>query len=217
MIRPSVTLKLATSLDGRIATRTGESRWITGPEARAQVQRLRAAHDAILVGIATALADDPELTVRSSELNARPVRVVLDSRARLPADSRLASTRDAAPLLVLAGHDAEAAALEAAGVEVARVRLSQGRIDLEAALALLSARGVESLLVEGGGEVAASFIAADRVDRLDWFRAPILLGAEGRPALGALPLDRLANAPQWRRLDVRALGPDLWEQYERAR
>lgn len=217
MTRPAVTLKLATSLDGRIATKTGESRWITGPDARAEAHRLRAAHDAILVGVGTALADDPELTVRLEGLAAQPLRVVLDSRARLASESRLATTPEKGPVLVIVGPGADAAALREAGVAVAPVPLADGRVDLAAALAVLAARGVTRLFVEGGGEVAASFVAADLVDRIEWFRAPILLGAEGRPALGPLPIDRLSQALPLRRLDVRPLGPDLWERYERAR
>lgn len=218
MTRPAVTLKLATSLDGRIATRTGESRWITGPAARGEVHRLRAAHDAILVGVGTALADDPELTVRlDPPVEIHPLRVVLDSRARLSARSRLATTVEKGPVLVFAGEGAEASALRAAGVEVAHLPLSGARLDPAAVLAALAARGVRRVFVEGGGEVAASFVAADLVDRIEWFRAPILLGAGGRPALGPLPVETLSQALPLRRLDVRGVGPDLWERYERVR
>ncbi|MBY0447082.1 MAG: RibD family protein, partial [Hyphomonadaceae bacterium] len=157
-----VSLKFATSLDGRIATASGESRWITGEAARMEGHRLRAAHDAILVGAGTALADDPELTVRlPDQPTARqPVRVVLDTRLRLSPQSRLARTVARGPVLVIGGAGALADGLTAAGVGVAYAPLRDDRPDIRAVLAILGARGVSSLLVEGGGEVAAAFVRA---------------------------------------------------------
>ncbi|MBU6371541.1 MAG: RibD family protein [Alphaproteobacteria bacterium] len=221
-MRPFVTLKLATSLDGRIATAAGESRWITGAAARAEVHRLRAAHDAILVGAETALADDPELTARTDPAPAtQPLRIVLDSRLRLSPTSRLARTVGLGPVLVLGATDADparAAALEAAGVAVARVSRTPHGVDLPAALAHLSGTaGVRRLFVEGGGHVAASFLTLDAVDALEWFRAPMVLGGAGRPAIAALPEGPLAAAPRFARRSVEAVGPDLWERYERER
>ena len=207
-MRPRVTLKLATSLDGRIATAIGESRWITGEEARLEGHRLRAAHDAILVGVETVLADDPELTVR---LPGRPVdqplRVVLDSRLRTPPTAKVANG-DSLILTV-----AEPKAIGTAVVE--RIEADQGRPSVVAILLALKRRGVSSVLIEGGGQVAASFLRAGLVDRLEWFRAPILLGGEGRPCVAALALAKLAEAPRFRRLAVEACGDDLWERYER--
>ena len=205
-----VTLKLATSLDGRIATATGESRWITGAAAREQGHRLRAAHDAVLAGVQTVLADDPQLTVR---LPGRPVdqplRVVLDSRLRTPATARLAG----AGTLILT--TAEPTAVGGALVE--RVEADgHGRPAIDGVMKALKRHGVGSVLIEGGGQVAASFIAADAVDALEWFRAPILLGGEGRPCVAALAMAQLSDAPRFRRLAVEPLGPDLWERYERA-
>lgn len=206
--RMRVTLKLATSLDGRIATATGQSRWITGEAARLEGHRLRAAHDAILVGVETVLADDPELTVR---LPGRPVdqplRVVLDSQLRTPATAKV-SRGDSLILTV-----AEPAPVGAAVVE--QVEADQGRPSVVASLSALQRRGVSSVLIEGGGRVAASFLRAGLVDRLEWFRAPILLGAEGRPCVAALALSRLSDAPRFRRLAVEPCGDDLWERYER--
>ena len=203
-----VTLKLATSLDGRIATASGESRWITGEAARMEGHRLRAAHDAILVGIETVLADDPQLTAR---LPGRPIdqplRVVLDSRLRTPPTARVASG-DSLILTV-----AEPAPVGTAAVE--RVEADHGRPAVTACLAALKRRGVSSVLIEGGGQVAASFLRAGLVDRLEWFRAPILLGAEGRPCVAGLALARLSEAPKFRRLAVEPCGDDLWERYER--
>ena len=206
-MRPRVTLKLATSLDGRIATATGESQWITGPEARLQGHRLRATHDAILVGVETVLADDPELTVRLQGYERRhPLRVVLDSRLRTPATAKVASGNTlilttAAPRAI--GH-----------AEVLAVTASDGRPAISAVLDALSARGVGSVLIEGGGRVAAAFILAGAVDAIEWFRAPILLGGEGRPCIASLALAKLADAPKFRRLGVEPVGDDLWERYQ---
>ncbi len=218
--RPEVVLKLATSLDGRIATGSGESRWITGEEARAQVHRLRASSGAVLIGSGTALADDPELTVRIGPAPARqPLRVVLDSRLRLPLRSRLVATVGQVPLLVIGAEGADpaaAAALRASGAEVALVPGAPGAVEIASALSFLARRGVARVLVEGGGRVAASLVAQGLFDRLEWFRAPKVLGAEGRPAIGALALARLSDAPTLRRLAVREIGADLWETYGRA-
>ena len=215
-MRPRVTLKLATSLDGRIATASGESQWITGEAARAEGHRLRAVHDAILIGVGTALADDPLLTVREPGLEDRqPVRIVMDSRQRLDADSKLARSTEISPVIVLTIRP-PAPALAGAGVEVIQVPASRdGRVSLPHALTILRDRGLVSLLVEGGGEVAASFLRADAVDRIEWFRAPILLGAEGRPGVGSLAVDALAQARRFRRLAAEPCGDDLWERYER--
>lgn len=214
MTRPRVTLKLATSLDGRIATASGESRWITGEDARAAGHRLRAEHDAILVGIETALADDPALTVRTPRYEGpQPVRIVLDSRARLPLESALVRTAREVPTVLVTLQDATPDH-EAAGVVRLTVPALGERPDLTATLDRLAERGVRSILVEGGGQVAAGFLRCGLVDRVEWFRAPIVLGAEGRPGIGALALKALADAPTFRRVSVEALGRDLWERYE---
>lgn len=204
-----VTLKLATSLDGRIALASGESRWITGEAARLEGHRLRATHDAVLVGIETVLADDPELTVRLPGRSVdQPLRVVLDSRLRTPTDARVAAGGDTLILTAV-----EPAPVGAAMVE--RVESEGGRPTPAAALAAIKRKGAGSVLIEGGGQVAASFLRAGLVDRLEWFRAPMLLGAEGRPCVGALALARLADAARFRRLAVEPCGDDLWERYER--
>ena len=206
-----VTLKLATSLDGRIATATGESKWITGEAAREQGHRLRAAHDAVLVGVQTVLADDPQLTVRlPGRAVDQPLRVVLDSRLRTPPGAKLAG--EGTLILTTAEPYAVGGAL------VERVDSDgDGRPTVEAVLKALKRHGVGSVLIEGGGQVAASFIAADAVDALEWFRAPILLGGDGRPCVAALTMAQLSDAPRFRRLAVEPLGDDLWERYERLR
>lgn len=205
-----ITLKIATSLDGRIGTSTGESQWITGPEARVQGHRLRAQHDAVLVGVETVLADDPRLTVRlpDGETGTDPLRVVLDSKLRTPPFARLAragtlilTTRSPIPV-------GEAEVLRVAGD-------STNRPAIKAVLEILASRGASSLMIEGGGRVAAGFVAAGVVDAIEWFRAPILLGGDGRPGVAALSLARLAHAPRYRRLAAEPLGDDLWERYER--
>lgn len=207
-----VTWKVATSLDGRIGTSTGESQWITGLPAREQGHRLRAAHDAVLVGVETVLADDPRLTVRLPDIREaetrQPLRVILDSRLRTPSFARVAvsgtlilTTRDP-------GDVGEAEVLKVAGD-------SNGRPTVDAVLGTLRDRGVASLMIEGGGRVAACFLSAGVVDAIEWFRAPILLGGDGRPGVAALNLARLAHASRWRRLAVEPLGDDLWERYER--
>jgi diaminohydroxyphosphoribosylaminopyrimidine deaminase/5-amino-6-(5-phosphoribosylamino)uracil reductase len=215
-MRPRVTLKLATSLDGRIATASGESQWITGEAARAEGHRLRATHDAVLVGIGTALADDPLLTVREPGLEDRqPVRVVMDSRQRLDPGSKLARSAAVSPVVVLTVRPADAA-LVRAGLEVIQIHAGRDeRVSLPHALTTLRDRGLMSLLVEGGGEVAGAFLRADAVDRIEWFRAPILLGAEGRPGIGSLAVDELGQARRFRRLAAEPCGDDLWERYER--
>ncbi len=212
----SVTLKLATSLDGRIATAAGESRWITGPESREQVHRLRAAHSAVVVGIETALADDPELTVRLPGYTGRqPARVVLDSRQRLTPDCKLARTAHETPTYVIA-TGAPSPSLVEAGVRVLTVpTVAEDRPELKAVVEALAAEGLSDLFVEGGGQVAGSFLRCGLVDALEWFRAPIVIGGEGRPAIGALAVAALGEAPHFRRVEVGVLGDDLWERYTR--
>jgi diaminohydroxyphosphoribosylaminopyrimidine deaminase/5-amino-6-(5-phosphoribosylamino)uracil reductase len=212
----SVTLKLATSLDGRIATASGESRWITGQSSREAVHRLRADHDAVLIGAETALADDPELTVRLPGYNGRqPARVVLDSRQRLSPDCKLVKTAREIPTYIIATTEPNPALVDA-GVRVLRVRaVGEDRPELKTVVQALAGEGLSRLFVEGGGQVSASFLRCDLVDALEWFRAPIVIGGEGRPAVGALAIAGLSDAPHFRRTEVRELGDDLWERYER--
>ena len=212
----SVTLKLATSLDGRIATAAGESRWITGPAAREQVHRLRATHSAVLIGIETALADDPDLTVRLADYaGPQPARVVLDSHQRLQPDSRLVTTARDTPTWVVTSEDPDPTLL-AAGVRVLKVSAPpRQRPALAEVVQALAAEGLSDLFIEGGGQVAAAFLRAGLVDTLEWFRSSILLGGEGRAAIGDLAVAALADAPHFRRVEVSQLGDDLWERYVR--
>ncbi len=216
--RPLVTLKLATSLDGRIATGSGESRWITGPAARERTHLLRATHDAILVGAATVLADNPQLTCRLPGLEHRsPVRVALDRNLVIPLDSCLVAEARQHPswLITAPGSDPDRReALQQAGVEIIDAAANEtGRIDLADALRLLGARGLTRLLVEGGGRLAASLLSARLVDRLVWLHAPLLLGADGVPAVGALGLMALAEATRFDLLSSETVGADLLSTY----
>ena len=212
----TVTLKLATSLDGRIATASGESRWITGDTSREAVHRLRSDHDAVIIGVETALADDPELTVRVRGYNGpQPARVVLDSRQRLSPACRLVATAREIPTYVVATTEPDPALVEA-GVRVLQVRaVGEDRPELKTVVETLAGEGLHRLFVEGGGQVAASFLRCGLVNRLEWFRAPIVIGGEGRPGVGALAIAALADAPHFRRTEVTVLGEDLWERYER--
>jgi diaminohydroxyphosphoribosylaminopyrimidine deaminase/5-amino-6-(5-phosphoribosylamino)uracil reductase len=213
--RPLVTLKLASTLDGRIATAGGESQWITGPEARARGHLMRAEHDAILVGIGTALADDPELTCRLPGLAARsPVRVVLDSRLRLPEGGRLARGAGAHPLWLLTGPGQNSQALQDRGAEILPLPLgADGGIDLAAAMTCLAGRGITRLLVEGGSAVTTAFLSAGLVDNLAWFRAPGVIGGDGLPVFGDLDLTALANMPRFKSETIESLGDDVLESY----
>jgi diaminohydroxyphosphoribosylaminopyrimidine deaminase/5-amino-6-(5-phosphoribosylamino)uracil reductase len=219
--RPLFHLKMATSLDGRIATASGESKWITGPAARADGQRLRATHDAILVGANTVEADDPELTCRLPGLEGRsPVRIVLDSRARMSPASRLAASAGRTPVWLLCTRQAPAGAregLQAKGVEVIEVASdAQGRVDAQAAARVLGDRRLTRVLVEGGGEVAAAFLKADLVDRVTSFQAGLLLGADSRSAVGPLMVQKLGSASRFTLVSSRIVGSDVLETWHRA-
>ena len=218
--RPLVSLKVASSLDGRIATAAGESKWITGPEARAAGHMLRATHDAILIGAGTALADDPELTCRLPGMTDRsPVRVVLDRHLRLSLNGRLARSAADTALIVYADPSVDPgrkAALADAGADIRHVTADpHGRPDARAVVEDLARDGVTRLLLEGGGGIAASFLAAGLVDRIFWYRAGLTIGGDGRPALAPLQLDRLADAPRFQRMAAIPLGDDLLETWRR--
>jgi diaminohydroxyphosphoribosylaminopyrimidine deaminase/5-amino-6-(5-phosphoribosylamino)uracil reductase len=209
--RPFVSLKLAASLDGRIATRRGDSRWISGTAARAWVQRLRARTDAVAVGVGTARADDPALTARRGQrIVQRPARVVFDTRLRLPPGARLLG--DDAPVFIVCGVRPPAArrqALEAAGARLLPVRTAAGRVHPATALRRLAREGLTELLVEGGGELAGSLLRARLVDELHWIVSPKLVGGDGAAALGPLGVGRLVDAPLLASPRIRRLGEDV--------
>ena len=218
--RPMVTLKLANSFDGRIATATGESKWITGPEARRAVQGLRASHDAVLVGGGTARADDPQLTVRGIGAVRQPVRVVWTRHLDLPLTGALARTAGDVPVWICHGSDADpgvVAAWEGLGARLFAVQVGSARqIEPGAALRALGEAGLTRIFCEGGGALAASLLAAGLVDELVGFTAGVALGAEGRPSLGALGVDRLADAPRFVLVETRPIGGDVMHRWVRA-
>lgn len=215
--RPFVTLKIAQSLDGRTASATGDSKWITSGRARAFGHLLRARNDAILVGVETALADDPELTCRlPGQEGLSPLRVVLDTRLRTRPGSKLVATAKRQPTVVFAAAEKGGDSLRAAGVEIVRVaRDARGRPDLGAVLNDLAGLGISRLLVEGGATVHAAFLDRGYADALEVFTAPITLGASGHSAIDALAALTVGEAPKFTRTLVRKFGPDVLESYRR--
>ncbi|HVP66349.1 MAG TPA: bifunctional diaminohydroxyphosphoribosylaminopyrimidine deaminase/5-amino-6-(5-phosphoribosylamino)uracil reductase RibD [Anaeromyxobacteraceae bacterium] len=206
--RPHVTLKAAVTLDGKIATRTGDSRWVTGTAARALVHRLRDRADAVLVGAGTALADDPRLSARlPGRAGRNPLRVVLDSRLGLPRTLRLFRRGSGGDTLVayVTGRPPGAPR----GVEYVRFRGRAGKVDLGDLLRELARRNVTSLLVEGGGEVHRAFLAAGLVDRVLLFVAPKVVGGDGIPWVGTPGVLRMADALALEDVDVRRVGGDI--------
>ncbi len=207
---PWVTAKWAMTLDGRIATRSGDSRWISSEASRALAHELRAASDAILVGIGTVLQDDPALTVRGVAGARSPRRVILDSTLRVPLDAR-ALARDGTPVLVATTERADASArhaLQAAGVEVLTVRATDGRVDLPELLGDLARRGVMSLLVEGGSAVLGGFADAGLIDKVVAFVGPAIVGGPAPSPVGGRGVDLLAHAWRLGRIGVRQIGDD---------
>ena len=208
---PLVTLKMATSLDGRVATASGDSKWISGDASRELVHRWRAEADAVAVGIGTALADDPLLTARAGAVDRQPVRVIFDSEARLPLDSRLVSTAGEAPLIVVAGPAAPAQRLEALEAAGAVPILAGGRERSErvrSALAELGRREITSVLLEGGPVLAGAFAAAGEIDELRLFIAPLLIGG-GRDAIEGEGPARIADAQRALAIVTKTVGEDV--------
>lgn len=217
----AVTLKLATSLDGKIALADGRSKWITGPQSRAAAHRLRAAHDVVLTGIGTVLADNPALTARDAHglIQRQPTRAVLDSDLRTPPSAALL-TGEGGPVVILTTASSRAPAWKALSEAGARLhgcaKDADGRPLWSDVMRALSDQGAASVMIEAGGRVAASALTAGLVDRLEWFRAPIILGAEGLDVFAALGLEALVDAPIFVREDVQACGADLHERYRRS-
>jgi diaminohydroxyphosphoribosylaminopyrimidine deaminase/5-amino-6-(5-phosphoribosylamino)uracil reductase len=208
---PLVTLKLAASLDGRIATASGESRWITGEDSRRFAHRLRASHDAVLVGAETVIRDDPELTCRISG-GRNPLRVILDGHLRVPLRAQVLTNTGAAATLVCTGRGAPVTRvrrIQQYGVEVLRLPDRAGSIGMKQLMRALGRRGIMSVLIEGGATVAAAAVSARVVDRVLIFYAPKLIGGDGRPMLGPLGIRRLAGAPRLQRLQVKRFAADV--------
>jgi diaminohydroxyphosphoribosylaminopyrimidine deaminase/5-amino-6-(5-phosphoribosylamino)uracil reductase len=217
--RPLVTLKLATTLDGRIATRSGESVWITGPPARRQAHALRGRHDAVLVGVGTVMADDPALTCRLPGFSpTQPVRIVVDSHLRTALTMQLVATARETPTWILHRSGADAArraAFTEAGVRLIEVAGAEPGVDLGAGLRALAAAGLTRVLVEGGAQVAASLLRADLVDRVAWFHAPAMMGGDGWPAVQAFGVAALAEMPRFQRTASLPCGDDVLTELRR--
>lgn len=211
--RPFVHLKLACSLDGRIATRTGDSRWITGEDARRRVHELRHEYDAILIGAGTMLADNPLLTDRSGKARRRPLtRIVLDESLRLSASSQLANTAREAPLIVFASVRAAAtpaaAELSRQGVEI--VADEKGGRDLSAVLQELARRSLQSVLIEGGATIAGAFLDQRLVDKASFFIAPLIIGGRDAPvAVGGTGAGKITDAVNLKEVETTQHGRDF--------
>jgi diaminohydroxyphosphoribosylaminopyrimidine deaminase/5-amino-6-(5-phosphoribosylamino)uracil reductase len=218
--RPMLTLKLAASLDGRIATGTGESKWITGPRARAEVHLMRAQADALLVGAGTVRSDDPQLDVRGLGIaDANPVRVVVSGSLALPRDGHLARPARETPLWLFHDSEAEEGRRQAwteLGAELIEVPYQpDGQLDLSAMMQRLGDRGVTRVLCEGGGRLAAALLQADLVDEIVRYTAGLVLGEEAQPAVGPMDVTALQLAPRFRLVDAARIGPDVRSRWRR--
>lgn len=216
--RPYVTLKAGMTLDGQLATASGESQWMTGKKSREEVHRLRGEVDAVLVGLGTVLADDPSLTARAgSALNKlasrQPLRIVLDSRLRTPLKAKVLASQDKAKTMIattIAAPAVRRSALQKKGIEVLIVPAVDGQVSLPALFKELGRRGITSLLLEGGGEVNAAMLKAKLVDHVRLYMAPLLLGGQNAKGLiGGKSPARLANAIALRHVVTRSVGHDL--------
>lgn len=219
MSRPQVTLKIATSMDGRIALSNGVSQWITGSESRARVHEMRAAHDAVLVGIGTVLADDPLLTARTVPPPAQqPVRIVADSSLRTPQHARLLSSQGLGKVVLASAVEAKGYPADAVTDQPAiwTVPGADGKVSPKHLLDRCAVEGLTRIFLEGGGQLAASFVQAGLVDTIEWFRAPILIGGDGLPAIAALGLEDMDAAPRWRVTAAQAINGDVLTTYQRA-
>ncbi|MEM7318926.1 MAG: bifunctional diaminohydroxyphosphoribosylaminopyrimidine deaminase/5-amino-6-(5-phosphoribosylamino)uracil reductase RibD [Pseudomonadota bacterium] len=217
--RPMVTLKLASSFDGRIATASGESKWITGPDARRVVHAMRASHDAVLIGAGTARADDPSLTVRDLGITRQPVRIVASRHLDLPLLGQLARTANDIPVWLCHGSGADherIRAWEGLGANLIPCALQGVQIDAVDMLQQLGHAGLTRVFCEGGAALAASLLEADLVDELVVFSAGLTIGAEGLPAVGAMGLERLEDAPRFNLVETRPVGGDVMQRWSRS-
>jgi diaminohydroxyphosphoribosylaminopyrimidine deaminase/5-amino-6-(5-phosphoribosylamino)uracil reductase len=219
--RPFVTLKTATTLDGRIATHTGESQWITSEPSRATGHQLRALYDAVMVGVGTVAADDPSLDCRLPGMShASPVRIVMDSRLRIPLTSKLVSSAGDIPTWIVTLEDevepGRLAVLEECGVKLIKVPPgADGKPDIAKTLAVLGELGLTRLLLEGGAHLTAAFLRQGMIDRLAWFHAPKIMGGDGMPVAMPFGIENLDAAPKFTRRRVRLMGNDIFESYDK--
>jgi diaminohydroxyphosphoribosylaminopyrimidine deaminase/5-amino-6-(5-phosphoribosylamino)uracil reductase len=219
--RPMVTLKLASTLDGRIATHSGESQWITGTPARRLGHAMRGRHDAVMVGVGTVLADNPDLTCRIPGFRPTPnVRVIADSHLRTPLTSRLMATAAQVPTWFLMREGTNLAREDAfidIGAKLLKIPGGSAGVNIEAAMQALGEAGLTRVLVEGGGQLAAALLRADLVDRIAWFHAPSVMGGDGWPAVQAFGVERLQDVPRFRRDCETVVGDDMLSEYTRQR
>jgi diaminohydroxyphosphoribosylaminopyrimidine deaminase/5-amino-6-(5-phosphoribosylamino)uracil reductase len=218
--RPLTRLKLASTLDGKIATATGASQWLTGAPARRAAHAMRGRHDAVMVGVGTVLADDPELTCRIDGFRTAPlVRIIVDSHLRTPLMSKLLrGISPAAPVWFLHRDGADKArrtAMEGAGARLFEMPASAAGVDLPAAMRALAQAGLTRILVEGGGTLAAALLRAQLVDRLAWFHAPCIIGGDGWPAAAGFGVTTLDSMPRFRPLAQERWGDDMLSTYTR--
>jgi len=216
--RPFVTLKLASSFDGRIATSAGQSKWITSPQARRFVHAMRARHDAVMVGAGTARADDPSLTVRDLGIEQQPVRIVVSRHLDVPLLGQLARTAAEIPVWLCHGPSPDperARAWQGLGATLIPCALQDHHIDPTDLLQQLGQEGLTRVFCEGGSALAASLLAADLVDELVGFTAGMAIGAEGLPAIGAMGLSSLADAPRFDLVETRVVGGDVMQVWRR--
>lgn len=217
--RPKVTLKTATTLDGMIAAKGGASQWITGSEARARGHALRASHDAIMIGIGTALADKPALTCRIPGMTDRsPVRVVVDSTLRLPLESELVETANDTPTwIITSGRTSGAEKFRESGVKIVTADTdSKGRIAMPAALKALGNEGLTRILVEGGHALTGSLLSEDLIDEIVWFRASGIMGSDGVSAVASYGVSAPDQMKRFKRVGMTMVGEDVMERFERA-
>ncbi|MGB0901847.1 bifunctional diaminohydroxyphosphoribosylaminopyrimidine deaminase/5-amino-6-(5-phosphoribosylamino)uracil reductase RibD [Halocynthiibacter sp.] len=217
--RPMLTLKLASSFDGRIATASGESQWITGPAARRNVHMERACHDGVLVGAGTARADDPSLNVRGLGIKHQPVRIIATRMLDIPLTGKLAQTARDIPVWLIHGPSAlpeRRAAWEGCGAKLIEVPEENGTVSPAAMLQALGAEGMTRIYCEGGGSLAAALLRADLADHISGYTAGVMLGAEGLASLAPMGLETLAEAPRFTLKDIRRLGPDVLHRWQRS-
>lgn len=218
--RPLITLKLASTLDGRIASHGGESQWITGDAARRAAHALRGRHDAVMAGVGTVMADNPDLTCRIPGFKSVPqIRVVADSHLRTSLTCRLVATAHDSPTWIVACHGNapdRLAAMQRAGVSVLEVGRSPLGVDLPEGFQALAKRGITRVLVEGGAQLAAALLRADLVDRIAWFHAPCVMGGDGWPAAQAFGVETLAAMPRFVRDTATPVGADMLTELRRA-
>jgi diaminohydroxyphosphoribosylaminopyrimidine deaminase/5-amino-6-(5-phosphoribosylamino)uracil reductase len=220
--RPMFTLKIAASIDGRIATKTGESRWISGENSLAYAHRLRATHDAIMIGIGTAKVDDPMLNCRLPGMeDLSPVRIVVDRKLQLPLDSQLVKTAQQHPLWIVTSEQSDkerGAAYEKKGVKIVPVSVNEeGYADPNIAARKLGELGLTRVLIEGGAQLAAAFLREDLVDHIEWVTAPLMMGGDGKGAVEGLKKQTLAEHPRYKRINSRMLGEDRLDSFVRVK